>query len=80
MKRKNKGSILAGLLALQFVMQTAGVQVTAFAEDAVLPTETAADTTEAATTAESTAAPTEVTVAATETTEGTTEGATEATP
>lgn len=79
MKRKNKGSILAGLLALQFVMQTAGVQVTAFAEDAVLPTETAADTTEAATTAESTAAPTEVTVAATETTEVTTEAATEAT-
>ena len=43
MKKKNKGSILAGLLALQFVMQAAGVQVTAFAEDAVTEPSAAAE-------------------------------------
>ena len=78
MKKKNKGSVIAGLLALQFVMQAAGVQVTAFAEDTVLP-----ETTEAATAAETTAPATEeVTVTATETapaaTEAPTETATEA--
>ena len=74
MKRKNKGSILAGLLALQFVMQAAGVQVTAFAEDAVLP-----ETTEAATAAETTAPAAEVAVTAAETAPETTVAATEAT-